>query len=224
MGVALLPALAVALTGTAAVGPILLVTALLTSSGGRPSAWGFLAGYLGMYSAIGMAVVAAGLEPARWVSGEAGPAGATAGVAVGVALVALGLWTASRSSSDTGSGAARRSPPLLDRATPPRAFLLGLTVASVNLKNLALYLTAIAVLQAGELSTGGKLAAAPLVAAVFCLAAFVPLGIDLAMPARSGRALARLRGTIERQGRRVGAVLLVVVGLVLVARGVRGLA
>lgn len=144
---------------------------------------------------------------------------ALTGVAAGGSIL---LVTALRPAApaDPLSG---RSVPALDRATPPRSFGLGVAVALVNVKNLALFLSAIAVLQAGELTAAGTLAAAPLVAVTFSLAVFVPIVIDVIAPARSARVLAVLRRAIERHGRRIGTWLPLAVGLAFVARGVRGL-
>jgi hypothetical protein len=220
----LLPALAVALTGLAAAGSMLMVTALLASEGGRSSALGYLGGYLGAYTAIGLAVVAGDVDAGAWTSGDAGRAGPIVMVALGLLLMAAGARAALRPRPETGTKGAGPTTGLLDRATPARAFGLGVAVAFVNVKNLALYLTAIAVLQASDLTATRKLAAAPLVALTFSLAVFVPLAIDVAAPARSGRALAALRRGIERHGRRFGAWLPLGVGLVFVVRGARGLA
>lgn len=219
----LLGALTLALTGVAAGGSILLVTALLASGRGRSNALGYVLGYLGTYVAIGLIVVAADVDPGAWTSGDAGRAGPAVLVALGLLLAGLGLRTALRPAAPADP-LAGRSVPALDRATPPRSFGLGVAVAFVNVKNLALFLTAIAVLQAGELTAAGKVAAAPLVAVTFSLAVFVPIVIDVIAPARSGRVLAVLRRAIERHGRRIGTWLPLVVGLAFVVRGVRGLA
>jgi hypothetical protein len=223
MAAGLLASLLVALTGAAAVGSILLVTALLASDGGRASVVGYLLGYVGAYTAIGAAVVAARLDARTWTSGEAGQAGPIALVILGVVLAALGVRTALGTADRTSlpAGTHRRS--LLDRATPARAFGLGAAVALVNVKNLALFLTAITVLQASAMSDAAQLAAAPLVALVFCLGPFVPLVIDVAAPRRSARALAALRHGVQRYGRQLGTWLPLLVGIAFVARGVRGL-
>lgn len=220
----LLAALALALTGVAAGGSILLVTALLASDDGRSNALGYLLGYFGAYTAIGLAVVAADVDPGTWTSGEAGRAGPVVLVVVGLALAAVGLRTASRPRSGVAHADAGRTIRVLDRATPARSVGLGIAVAFANVKNLALFLTAVAALKAGDLSAGGELAAAPLVALVFCLPVLVPVAIDVAAPARSGRALAALRRTVERHGRRLGTWLPLAVGVIFVVRGVRGLA
>lgn len=220
----LLPALALALTGAAAAGSMLVVTALLATDGGRANALGYLGGYLGAYTAIGLAVVAGDVDAGAWTSGDAGRAGPVVMMVLGLLLMAAGARTALRPRPEPGKRGGGPTAGILDRATPARAFGLGVAVAFVNVKNLALYLTAVAVLQASDVSAARKLAAAPLVALTFCLAVFVPLAIDVAAPARSGRALAALRRGIERYGRRLGAWLPLVVGVVFVVRGARGLA
>jgi hypothetical protein len=220
----LLGAFAVALSGGAAAGgSILLVTALLASDRGRSAALAYVLGYLGAYVAIGLIVVAADVDPGAWTSGDDGWAGPAILVGFGLLLVGLGLRNALRppSSADPGVGRPARA---LDRVTPPRSFGLGVAVAFVNVKNLALFLSAIAVLQASDLAAAGKLTAAPLVAATFSLAVFVPITIDALAPARSGRVLAALRRAIERHGRRLATWLPLAVGVAFVARGVRGLA
>lgn len=231
MDAGLIASLAVALSGAAAVGPVVLVTAFLASKGGRTNAAGFIAGYLGTYTTIALLLVASGLDVGRWTSGAAGPTGPIVLVILGIGLLVLGLRTARRPVADSVDldGAAvdpageRSRTPLLDRATPPRALGLGAAVAVVNVKNLALFLTAVAVLQTSRLTTGAKLAAAPLVALTFCLTAFVPLTIDVVAPGRSERPLAALRRGIERHGRRLARWLPWIVGAAFLARGVRGL-
>jgi len=218
-----LPALVVALSGVAAVGSVALVTALLATERGRANALGYQFGYLGAYAAIGLAVVGADANVAAWTSGEAGRAGPILVTLLGAVFVVLGLRTALRGRRTSEPLDVARRPGLLDRATPGRSFALGVMVALVNVKNLALFLTAIAVLQASDLTAGQRLAAVPLVATTFCLGVFVPLAIDLAAPARSARLLAGLRRGIDRQGRLLATWLPIVVGLVFVARGVRGL-
>ena len=220
----MLPALLVALSGVAAVGSVALVTALLATARGRANAVGYQLGYLGSYAVIGLTVVGADANVAAWTSGESGRAGPILVTLLGAAFVVLGLRTALRGRGASAPLDVARRPTLLDRATPGRSFGLGVMVAFVNVKNLALFLTAIAVLQASDLTAGQRLAAVPLVATTFCLGVFVPLAIDLAAPERSARLLAGLRRGIERRGRVLGTWLPIVVGLVFVVRGVRGLA
>lgn len=219
----LVPALVVALGGAAAVGSMVLVTTLLASRGGRSNAIGYLLGYLGSYTAIGLIVVAADADPAAWTSGDAGLVGPVVVLVVGLALVALGLRTALRPRPEAARADAGGLIHMLDRATPVRTFGLGVVVGFVNVKNLALFLTAISVLQASDLAIGHKLAGVPLVALTFSLAVFVPLAIDIAAPLRSERLLAVLRRWIDRHGRHLGTWLPLVLGVVFVVRGVRGL-
>lgn len=219
----LVPALVVALGGAAAVGSMVLVTTLLASRGGRSNAIGYLLGYLGSYTTIGLIVVAADADPAAWTSGEAGLLGPVVVLVVGLALIAMGLRTALRPRPAAARAGAGGLINVLDRATPVRTFGLGVVVGFVNVKNLAVFLTAIAVLQASDLTVGHKLAGVPLVALTFCLAVFVPLAIDVAAPLQSERILAVLRCWIDRHGRRLVTWLPLVLGLAFVFRGVRGL-
>ena len=218
----LVSALVVALGGAAAVGSIVLVTTLLASRGGRSTAVGYVLGYLGSYTTIGLTVVAADADPAVWTSGDAGLVGPVVVLVVGLALVALGLRTALRPRSEPARADAGGWINVLDRATPVRTFGLGVVVAFVNVKNLALYLTAVAVLQASDLTVDRKLAGVPLVALTFCLAVFVPLAIDVVAPLRSERLLVALRRGIDLYGRRLDAWPPLVVGACFMVRGVRG--
>lgn len=232
MDAGLLTALAVALSGAAAVGPVLLVTTLLASERGRPNAAGFLAGYLGTYTAMALLMVAADLDVGSWTSGDAGSTGPIVLVLFGLGLLVLGLRTVRLPAAEGTNGIApgaegtneRPRKALIDRATPARTLGVGAVVAIVNVKNLALFLTAVAVLQASDLSPAAKLAAAPFVAATFCLTSFAPMVIDVVAPKRSERLLTRLRHVVERHGRRLARWLPWIVGAFFLARGVRGLA
>jgi threonine/homoserine/homoserine lactone efflux protein len=108
---------------------------------------------------------------------------------------------------------------MLDRSGPLRAAVLALILSSGNPKNLALMLAAaVAIAQDGQLAFGATGFVVLAVSTVSLL-----LAGYTAFPDRSRPALARLRGAVARNDRRIATLVGVVVGAFFLADGMRSL-
>jgi threonine/homoserine/homoserine lactone efflux protein len=212
MSGSLVTAVAIALSPFAVI-PAILV---LFSPRPRPTAAAFLSGWaLGVGSATAIAVLLADLveltdSTPTWV--------AWARIGLGVALVLYGSRSWLTRHGDAEPPGWMRS---LQDAQPRRAIGLGLVLSSANPKVLLL-----AVAGGLAIGTDGPDAAAELVAVVVFTAVAsstvaAPLLGYLAAGERALPLMERANAWLERHNRAVVAVVLLVIGLLLVASGMR---
>lgn len=216
----LLQSLLLAASGLLSVGSITLVILLLLSDRGWRSGLGYALGYFTAYSVIGVAVVVLGYRAAG--------SGGEPGLFFPIALLVLGallLWLAWRN---------WRKPPaktqeeprffrIVDNITPLKAFGFGALVTVVNVKNLALYMTAVSVPLLSPLPLAQKIAITLADALVFSLSVLIPVLIYLAFPRRAREILLAFRGMLERNGRTIGIWLPLVFGLIFIIKGASSL-
>lgn len=217
----LLQSLLLASAGLLSVGSITIVILLLISGRGWHNGLAYMAGYLGAYTLIGLAAVAAGLQAAGGASG----AGRVVSSTLFLALAGLLLWIAQRNWR-------RRLAPtehsprmfeLLDRMTPAKALALGAAVTVVNVKNLAIFLSAVSVVIVSSLAVASKLLIAVLDALVFSAAVILPVLIYVASPGAAKERLGHLRETLEEHRRPIGIWVPVVFSVLFLVQGLRGL-
>ena len=178
----ILKALVVASGGIFSFGSILIVVALLGAHGGLSKALAYVGGNCGGYLIVGLGWFLLRdsffAEPVA-VGGGAGP---VAGVGVGVwlrlgfGLLLLGLGL--RSWSRTPEPGAAAGPSILTKVDSMRLrnlFGLGAMVSAINLKNIAIFLSALALLAEAELAFGPRVAALVAVIAVFCSSLILPI-------------------------------------------------
>jgi hypothetical protein len=190
--------------------PVLAVVLLLSAERGLGKGWAFVAGEFLVMAVIAAATIAVHGEtsresasrPASWVT-----------LVAGLALVAVGAVLAWR----LRHGLEPKRPEWmarLDRMERWPAFLLGMFLPT--------YLIAVAA-GAHIVGTDPTTAAAVAGVLVFLLlgmsTAYTPVLLAQFVPDRSGPARARLRGWLERSWNAVAATLLLVVGALLVAKG-----
>jgi hypothetical protein len=190
--------------------PVLAVVLLLATDGGLAKGWAFVAGELLVMAALAAATIAVHGEttrhsasrPASWVT-----------LIAGIVLVVVGAVLVLR----LRHGLKPKRPAWmakLDRMQPWPAFLLGTFLPT--------YVIAVA---AGAHIVGTHPATAAAVAGVLVFlvvgmsTAYTPVLLTQFMPARSGPARARLRDWLEGYWYAVAAALLLVVGSLLVAKG-----
>lgn len=216
----LLQSLLLAASGLLSVGSITLVILLLLSDRGWRSGLGYALGYFTAYSVIGVAVVVLGYRAAG--------SGGEPGLFFPIALLVLGallLWLAWRN---------WRKPPaetqeeprffrIVDNITPLKAFGFGALVTVVNVKNLALYMTAVSVPLLSPLPLAQKIAITLADALVFSLSVLIPVLIYLTFPRRAREILLAFRGMLERNGRAIGIWLPLVFGLIFIIKGASSL-
>lgn len=194
--------------------PPLAAVILLSVERGIRKAWAFFLGEFVVMAAIGVATVGLHLgtsrqsasRPMSWLT-----------LVVGVVLILLGAWFYARSRE----GAETREPSWLarlDQMEPWPAFLLGLFLPT--------YVIGIAV---GAHIVGVHPGTATAVAAMLVFLAigtstvYVPIVLAQVAPDRSGPIRTRLRDWLVGHWPRVGACLLLVVGVFVIAKAVLAL-
>jgi len=219
----LIQALLLATAGLLSVGSITLVILLLISDRGWHNGLAYALGYTGAYSLIGIAVVMLGYGASAKSSGSGEPS-----LLLPVTLLVLGallLWMGLRNWRKPP--VAEPEPPrfltIVDSITPPRAFGFGALVTVLNVKNLALYLTALSVVVLSVLPLPQKVIIALLAALVFCLAVIIPVVIYLLMPGRADTVLGAFRQALDRNSRPIGIWLPLVFGLFFVVKALADL-
>ena len=189
--------------------PVLAAVILLSVQRGIRKAWAFFLGEFIVMFGIGAAAVLvqfgtseqSASKPASYVT-----------LAAGVALLAAGVWFLVRA----GRGSAMKEPSWLaklDQMEPWPAFLLGLILPT--------YVIAIAAgAHIAGTQPGPRAAVAGMVVflVVGMSTVYTPIGLAQLAPVRSGPARARLRDRLVRDWPRIGAALLLLVGLALVAK------
>ena len=191
--------------------PVLATVILLSVQRGIRKAWAFFLGELLVMLAIGSAAVAAQFGTSQESASK--PASVVTVVA-GVALLVTGVWFLARS----GRGAAVKEPAWLaklDRMEPWPAFLLGLILPT--------YVIAVAAgahIAGTHPGTGAAIAGMLVFLLVGTSTVYTPIVLAQVAPERSGPARARLRDRLVRDWPRIGAGLLLVVGVLLIAKGV----
>ena len=215
----LLQAWALAAGGLSSLGSALIVIMLLERKGGPGSGYAFGLGYWAAYVGIGLAGVFFGPELIGGGGGEPSKAGGILALCFGLllAFAAVQMWREPPSNEPPEFLAK------LDELHPPKALAIGLFIPLINVKNLAIFAPAIAVLADAELAPLQAALGAVSTAVVLCSGLLTPLVIYTLMPGRSARWLASMRAWIERNSHKVARVVLPLVAIYLLVKGVRGL-
>lgn len=202
-------------------GSITIVILLLMSTRGGSKGLAYVLGYLGAYALIGLGAVAAGHEAA------ADPSGGLA-VASSIVFAVLGtllLWIAVRSwrRRAVAADGLPRFLAFVDQVTPVKALALGAAVTVLNVKNLAIYLSAVSVALVSDLPLSGKLVIAVLDALVFCAAVVAPLVIYAAAPTAARARLSRIQAALAKHGRAIRIWVPAIFGVLFLVQAMRGL-
>jgi threonine/homoserine/homoserine lactone efflux protein len=215
-----LQSLVLAAGGLVSPGSITVVILLLMSERGVRRGLAYSLGYLGAYTLIGVGAVAAGYQAAAGSSGF--------GVVSSVVFAALGtvlLWIAARNwrRRDVAAEEHPRLLSFVDRITPARALGLGAAVTVVNVKNLAIFLSAVSVALVSDLPLPSKIAIAVLDALVFCGSVVLPVLVYAAAPARARERLGRIQETLAGHGRTIRIWAPAVFGGLFLLQALKGL-
>ena len=190
--------------------PVLAIVVLLSVERGVRKAWAFCLGEFVVMFGIGAAAVALQFGTSQE---SASRAASLVTLAAGAILLVLGSWLILQS----GRAGDVKEPSWLaklDQMDPWPAFLLGLFLPT--------YVIAIA---AGAHIAGTHPGATAAVAGMLVFlvvgmsTVYTPIVLAQLAPARSGPARTRLHDWLVRDWRRVGAVLLLVVGAFLIGKG-----
>lgn len=217
----LLQALVIATGGMFALGSLMIVLMLLGAPKGPRTSVAYVFGYAGTYAVIGCASLWLGQAFVTSDGGEPSPAGPSVFVVLGLLLMVFAFrrWR--------NPPPADAPPPKLfaklDGMTPIKALLFGVMVAAINVKNLAIYLSAISVIAAVPWTPIEAVLAVLLIVSVFCSALVSPLLIFFVFPKHAQQWLAKLKTTLETRSDRITAVVLPLFGVLFLLKGAWGL-
>lgn len=220
----LLQALAVASIGVIAPGSITAVILLLMSDRGWRNGLAFASGYVVMYSLIGAGVLMLGVGSAENTPSQQSPTASYILIGLGIVLLALTIrnWR-KKAEPQLDTKQPSRFAKLLDGITPLKAFGLAAVVSVVNVKNLAIFLSAVSVLLFSNLLLTTKLTMLIPLVFVFCTSVITPVAIYLLFPEHANDTLNRIKDAISHHSRTLGIAVTLILGCLLLYRGLTGL-
>ena len=199
--------------------PIIAIILMLFSPGARSNGPAFLLGWVVGLGAVSAIVYA--ISNGADVSGSSGASDSTSVVkmVLGGVLVLMGFrhWR-----KRPAHGAAASMPKwmaAIDSITPVKAFGLAVVLSAVNPKNLILTAGAASTVGQNGVSTGDAVVVLAVFVVVASLSIAAPVTVDLLADDRAQRVLDTWKGWLEQNNATVMAVLLVVIGVVLFAKG-----
>ncbi|WUI00310.1 GAP family protein [Spirillospora sp. NBC_00431] len=204
--------------------PIIAVILMLPAPRARGTGPGFLAGW-----AAGIVVATTLLVLIANAIGMNGPAGepktpvSWIELLLGVLVLTLAArqWT-----SRPSEGAGGETPGwmrAIDELTPARAASFGLLLSAVNPKNLIMCVAAGIAIAQGDMGVGGEITAVAVFTVVAACTVAIPVAVYVADAARMRGPLDESKAWLERNGNTVMLTLLLVIGVVLLGKGIGGL-
>ena len=200
--------------------PIIAATLMLLSPRANGTSVGFLLGWVvGIVVAVVVFTLLASVLPEQ-DAGESKPIAGTIKVILGVLLLLLALrqW---RSRPKPGE-----EPPLpkwmsaIDDMNAGRGFGLGFLLSAVNPKNLIMAVGAGVIIGTGGLTVGEDVVVILLFTVIAASSVAVPVIAYLVASARMAGPLESLRGWLVHNNATVMAVLLLVIGVVVIGKGI----
>ena len=207
-----LQCIALASVGLVAPASILLVILMLMSEHGWRNGVTFVLGYIVMYGAMGAGILVLGREWVDRITDD--QLSVVSFVLIGLGVICVGLAGYNWFKRPDPNGQTAKSPfeQLVDGITPLRAFIVGAVVTFLNLKNLAIFLSAVSVLLLSDLLLVVQLTMLMVMVVFFCSTTMIPVGICLMYPDRSGEYLGRMKGWIGRHSRPIGVAVTLFIG------------
>ncbi len=217
MTAVLLQSMAVAAGGLLSFGSITIVVLLLLSERGwRPGA-AYATGYVAAYTTIGTGAVLLGTGTESSGEGEPGSVSAVILLVLGLVLVIMAIRNWRRSPADASG------PPkflqAVDRLTTTRAFGLGVAVTVLNVKNLAIFLSAVSVAVLSDLPRSSQLIIVGTDVVVFGIVVIAPVLIYLLAPAQAQRRLTAIKQSLDTHRRAIGIWVPALFGVVIAVLG-----
>lgn len=206
MSVSLVQSLALASGGLFSIGSILIVVILLGTERGFRRASGYVAGYMGTYAFIGALVLTIG----SWVSLKASSEGKPWGSIVLYILTGcmLFFFFQKRLRSKEKPGEIPGFLLKLQTMSTRKALWVGMLVAVINLKNLAIFLSSLEALLKANLPLYSGLLFLVVVLLTFFGSTLAPLVLYLVFTHSFDRILSAMRSWLERNNRSFSLVLL----------------
>ncbi|WP_380169367.1 GAP family protein [Jannaschia sp. R86511] len=200
--------------------PLVAVTLVVGGPRGRAPGLAFALGWVVGLSMLTAVAVGVG-ELVGSEDGEAGLRASWARVALGTALLALGVRKLARLPG--GPSAAPGWAAGLTGAPPSRALATALALAALNPKNVAFALASVSTVGQAALTGGGVLVPAALFVVLASTTVLGVVAVDLVGGRAGRRALDGLRDLLLRHAGAISAVVLLLIGATVLGQGLGGI-
>jgi threonine/homoserine/homoserine lactone efflux protein len=202
--------------------PIIAVILMLLSRRATATSTGFLLGWVVGVVLVTVVVLALVGQAGNTAGGEPSTLSSVLKLVLGAALILLAVrqWQGRPKEGETA--AMPKWMDAIESFTFVRALLLGFGLSAINPKNLLLCLAAGTTIGAAHLPTGQVVVATVVFTLLACSSIAVPVVGYLAARDRMAAPLERLRAWLTQNNAAVMAVLLVVIGTVLLGKGIAG--
>lgn len=202
--------------------PIMAVILMLMSRRAGVNSLAFAGGWIaGVAGALTVVVVASGAI-GTGTDGAPSQGTSTVQLTLGVGVVLLGVRSWRRRPAPGQPADVPRWLQAVEEITPVRSAGLGVALSAVNPKNLLLIMAGGLAIADAPVSSGGKVVAGVVFVLLAVSTVVVPVVLYRAFGARARRWLASLSGWLESNHTTVMAVLLLVIGVVLIGKGIGG--
>lgn len=212
----LIQPLAIAAGGLFSFGSILAVIFFLGTERGLLKSVMYLVGYSGIYTVYG--IIALKLDQYMIVENGNENSSYMSSVLF-IFLGSLMLFFAIRKWRDETNS----SPKImvtLAKMKPLTVLGFGALVATINFKNLAIFLSAISIVVVSQIPMPGRIISVLLVVLVFCSTMFMPVIIFIVFPSRSASILEKIKKGLEQHSQFVSVAMLSVFGLIFLFKGI----
>ena len=202
--------------------PIIAVILMLLSRRATATSTGFLLGWVVGIVLVTVVVLVLVGQAGNTAGGEPSTLSSVLKLVLGAALILLAVrqWQGRPKAGETG--AMPKWMDAIESFSFVRALLLGFGLSAINPKNLLLCLAAGTTIGAAHLPTGQVVVATVVFTLLACSSVAVPVVGYLAARDRMAAPLDRLRAWLTQNNAAVMAVLLLVIGTVLLGKGIAG--
>ena len=202
--------------------PIIAVILMLLSRKATATSTGFLLGWVVGIVLVTVVVLVLVGQAGNTAGGEPSTLSSVLKLVLGAALILLAVrqWQGRPKAGETG--AMPKWMDAIESFSFVRALLLGFGLSAINPKNLLLCLAAGTTIGAAHLPTGQVVVATVVFTLLACSSVAVPVVGYLAARDRMAAPLDRLRAWLTQNNAAVMAVLLLVIGTVLLGKGIAG--
>jgi hypothetical protein len=198
--------------------PIIAAILMLFSSRATGTSLGMLVGWI--LGIVVVTVISTAVSGSLQAGGGPSAAGSWTKIVLGGLLLSVGArnWR--------GRGGVHETPKwmaAIDSFTPAKALGLGFLLAAVNPKNLLVLIAAGVAIGGAGISVGQEVVAIAVFTVIAASTVAVPVVAYLFAPDRMRGPLDRLKAWLQQNNATVMAVLVLVIGVVLIGKGISGL-
>ena len=212
-----LPGLIILAVGGSIAPPLVLLTILFLGSQRPLANAGALAlGYFTTCAVIGIA----GLTLLGGAESAVSTVGRVVSISVGALLLVLGIRNLLNAPDPDA-----QAPGWMESVksmSPSRAFLFGMALFPLQVKNLAIFVACLNLIIVSNLGFGGSIVGLGLVLVVFVIPVLALIGLYVAAPQRASSVLRSLQAWMGRNSRTITVVLCLAFGAFFLVRGILG--